>query len=407
MSFRTLMQAGPTKANELFVKLSETSDGAVRTREKLFTELKAELELHTSLEEQHLFPILRRNAETKELVAEAIKDNKELRSKLAELETLPKSDDAFPERLKELQKTFRQHARDEKRELLPAVQRALSEEQVQGVAEKIEAGVVEAERARHDEVEARRAKARQEREQAEQQAEAERAKAAAEKARHEQAEQQRAKARQEREQAERQAEAERAQKAAAEKARHEQAEQQRAKARQEREQAERQAEQEAAAQRAQEEATRRPHEAAEAVARTVTAAPTGVLHIAKTAATGAQRVGAGVRDATDSYIHTVQAMAPNPRILAALPEIAVDAMTNIRSAWLDWMSQTTRAGTQITQDLLRQATEQQRRFAAEAVQGWMAHNARIMQITMRVTQEGFRPFANRPASGHDDRRTGR
>jgi hemerythrin-like domain-containing protein len=155
MNFRTLMQAGPAKANELFARLAETSDGAVKTREKLFTELKNQLELHTSLEEQHLFPILRRNAETKELVAGAIKDNKELRAKLAELEALPKSDEAFPERLKDLQKTFRQHARDEKRELLPAVQRALSEEQVQGVAEKIEAGVAEADQARKDESEER------------------------------------------------------------------------------------------------------------------------------------------------------------------------------------------------------------------------------------------------------------
>ena len=43
MSFRTMMLAGPTKANELFARLSETSDGAVKTREKLFSELKAEL----------------------------------------------------------------------------------------------------------------------------------------------------------------------------------------------------------------------------------------------------------------------------------------------------------------------------------------------------------------------------
>jgi hypothetical protein len=85
MSLRTLMQAGPAKANDLFARLLETSDGAVKTREKLFAELKGELELHTSLEEQHLFPILRRNAETKELVGDAIKDNKELRTKLAEL----------------------------------------------------------------------------------------------------------------------------------------------------------------------------------------------------------------------------------------------------------------------------------------------------------------------------------
>ena len=157
----------PAKANELFAKLAETSDGAVKTREKLFAELKAELELHASLEEQHLFPVLRRNAETKELVADAIRDNKELRAKLAELDAPAEERRGFPERLKELQKAFRQHARDDKRELLPAVQRALSEEQVQGVTEKMEAGLAEAEQAKQDEAEERRAKARQEREEAE------------------------------------------------------------------------------------------------------------------------------------------------------------------------------------------------------------------------------------------------
>src|SRR6478752_1506056 len=167
MNLRTLMQVGPAKANELFTRLAETSDGAVKTREKLFAELKGELELHTSLEEQHLFPVLRRNAETKELVADAVRDNRELRAKLAELDALPKNDPAFPEQLKELQKTFRQHARDDKRELLPAVQRALSEEQVQGVTDKMEAGIAEAEQAKQDEAEERRAKARQEREEAE------------------------------------------------------------------------------------------------------------------------------------------------------------------------------------------------------------------------------------------------
>ena len=58
MTLKTLMLAGPTRANELFARIAETSGGAVKTREKLFAELKAELELHTSLEEQHLFPVL-------------------------------------------------------------------------------------------------------------------------------------------------------------------------------------------------------------------------------------------------------------------------------------------------------------------------------------------------------------
>jgi hypothetical protein len=161
------MQAGPAKANELFAKLSETSDGAVKTRERLFAELKAELEIHTSLEEQHLFPVLRRNPETKDLVADAIRDNKELRAKVAELDGMAKNDAIFSERLSELQKAFRQHARDDRKELLPEVQRAMSGGQVQGVTDKMEAGIAEAEQAKQDEAEERRAKARQEREEAE------------------------------------------------------------------------------------------------------------------------------------------------------------------------------------------------------------------------------------------------
>jgi stress response protein YsnF len=172
MSLRTLMQEGSSKVNDLFARLSDTSEGAVKTREKLFGELKAELELHANLEEEFLFPLLRKNPETRGLVAEAIADNKNLRSRLTDLEALPKNGEAFLPLVTELQKAYRQHSRDEKKELLPAVQSALSAEQVQQVAEKMEAGIAEVEQARQDEAEERRAKARREREQAELEGEA-------------------------------------------------------------------------------------------------------------------------------------------------------------------------------------------------------------------------------------------
>jgi stress response protein YsnF len=166
------MQEGSSKVNDLFARLSDTSEGAVKTREKLFGELKADLELHANLEEEFLFPLLRRNPETRGLVVEAIADNKNLRSRLTDLEALPKNGEAFLPLLTELQKAYRQHSRDEKKELLPALQSALSAEQVQQVAEKMEAGIAEVEQARQDEAEERRAKVRREREQAELEAEA-------------------------------------------------------------------------------------------------------------------------------------------------------------------------------------------------------------------------------------------
>ena len=48
-TIRQLIQTSPAKANELFAKLAETSGNAVKTRERLFSELKEELELQMRL----------------------------------------------------------------------------------------------------------------------------------------------------------------------------------------------------------------------------------------------------------------------------------------------------------------------------------------------------------------------
>jgi uncharacterized protein (TIGR02271 family) len=151
----------------LFARLGETSENAVKTRERLFAELKAALEQHVDLEQAYLFPILRKQPDTKELVTAAIRDNRELRAKLAELEVLPKNDETFLGKLAELQKAFRQHARDEKRELLPAVEKALSEDQLQSVVGKMETAVAEADQVQHDQAEEKRAAAREQRDRAE------------------------------------------------------------------------------------------------------------------------------------------------------------------------------------------------------------------------------------------------
>src|ERR671939_625624 len=147
---RQLIQTSPAKANELFAKLTETSGNAVKTRERLFSDLKEELELQMRMEEQHLFPVLRKRKETKDLVPDALNDNKETRKALTELERTPKESEEFASKVTELRKAFQQHVRDERKELLPAVLKALDDEE----AERTEA-------------EERRAAAREEREKAE------------------------------------------------------------------------------------------------------------------------------------------------------------------------------------------------------------------------------------------------
>ena len=196
-TIRQLIQTSPARANELFAKLVDTSETAVKTREKLFAELKDELELLAGLEEQHLFPVLRKHKDLKELVREALNDNKATRKLLTELDHTPKDSEEFAARVTELRRVFQQHVRDEKKELLPAVLKALSDEEAEAVVERIEAGKAEIEEAKRAEAEERRAEARREREKAE----AEQARIEA--AQRAEAEERRAAARREREEAER------------------------------------------------------------------------------------------------------------------------------------------------------------------------------------------------------------
>jgi hypothetical protein len=137
MADSRLNQTPPDKANGLFERLLATSDNAVKTRERLLADLKDELDLLASLQEQHLFPILRKHG-MQDLVREAIGDNEETRALLAELERMPKNSDAFLGQVAELKKTFQQHLRDDKKNLLPAVLKVLSDEEASAVAEKVE-----------------------------------------------------------------------------------------------------------------------------------------------------------------------------------------------------------------------------------------------------------------------------
>jgi stress response protein YsnF len=164
-TIKQLIQTSPTKANELIAKLLDTSDTAIKTRERLLADLTAELELLAKLEEEHLFPVLRKHKETKDLVSDALNDNKQTRKLLAELERVPKGSEEFAPKVAELRKAFQQSVRDERKELLPAVLKALSDEEAQAIVEKIEDGKAEVEEAKRAETDQRRTGARQEREQ--------------------------------------------------------------------------------------------------------------------------------------------------------------------------------------------------------------------------------------------------
>ena len=89
-TIRQLIRKSPVRANELVAQLADTSDTAIKTRERLLSELKVEFDLHSQLEEQYLFPVLKKYKKAKGLVAEAMNDNRETRRLLAQIDRTSK-----------------------------------------------------------------------------------------------------------------------------------------------------------------------------------------------------------------------------------------------------------------------------------------------------------------------------
>ena len=73
---------------DLFKKLETTGPRAMKSREKLFSQLKDDLEAHSHGEEAVFYPALRENAEMVDLINEATEEHAEVENLLEDLEAM-------------------------------------------------------------------------------------------------------------------------------------------------------------------------------------------------------------------------------------------------------------------------------------------------------------------------------
>ena len=317
MTLRQTLQAAPTRSNELIEKLKGTSNQALKTRESVFAELKAQLTLYLDQEEQHLLPLLGKHKETKSLAADAAKAGKELRARLQSLDGAAKDNDDFAAQVGELQTILQQHLRDERKTLLPAILKALDDEEAAAVAASIEAGFADAEKAKRDAKREAAAVAEREAQLAKDAEAAERAAARARKA----------------------------------------------------------AEQDA-------------REAAEKVKE---AAQAPILRAVEQTSEAASEV----QGAFASYSGTFQQAAADLRAVAASRTIAATGASQFVTAWLEWISKSTRSHAEASRRMLEcrslvQLAEVQGEILSSSTRHLIEGNAALLEITQQASKKALR-----------------
>lgn len=119
-----LLKQDHRKVEDLFAQVEATSEA--QQHEKLFQQIKTELETHTYIEESVLYPALKKHEELKALTLEAEEEHKQVKTLLREAEQLSGSSDRFAAKLKVMQENVEHHVEEEETEMFPKIEQIYS-----------------------------------------------------------------------------------------------------------------------------------------------------------------------------------------------------------------------------------------------------------------------------------------
>lgn len=127
------------KVKNALTSILDTTGGAEKTRDKLFSEIKHDLEIHTKFEEEVFYPEFREakhDKEAKEEVKDALNEHDEAKSMLSKMEAMDKTSDEFVEKVKELKQALEHHISDEEDEMFPQARKTLSDDEARAMGDR-------------------------------------------------------------------------------------------------------------------------------------------------------------------------------------------------------------------------------------------------------------------------------
>ncbi len=118
------------------VKASEESGHAA-----LFAKIKAELDVHTHIEETIFYPKLKEtgNKELVDIVLEGIEEHRQVKMFLKELSALSEDSEKFDPKLKVLMEDVEHHVKEEESEMFPLVKKEFDAEALEEMGAAMEA----------------------------------------------------------------------------------------------------------------------------------------------------------------------------------------------------------------------------------------------------------------------------
>jgi hemerythrin superfamily protein len=116
--------------SSLFSKISKTKENAGKTREKLYLELRENLDLHARAEEAVVYPLLKEREKTKDIGYEAVEEHAIVKFLFSKIDAEEPTSDEWMAQVCVLQEVVDHHVEEEEDEMFKKMEKAFSEEEI-------------------------------------------------------------------------------------------------------------------------------------------------------------------------------------------------------------------------------------------------------------------------------------
>ena len=131
-----LLKQDHQKVKELFEK-AEEADG--KEQEKIFEQIKTELETHARIEETVFYPAVQEHDELKDMVLESLEEHKQIKTLLREMDNLASDSEKFEPKLKVLMENVEHHAEEEEEgKMFPKLRQIMGKQKLEQIGADLE-----------------------------------------------------------------------------------------------------------------------------------------------------------------------------------------------------------------------------------------------------------------------------
>ena len=133
-----LLKADHEKVAGILEKIDGTTERATQSREQLFKQLKSDLDVHTRIEEEILYPALEEYEETRAVSLEAYQEHAVVKQLLEELASAPKDDEQWTAKFTVLKENIEHHVEEEEGEMFKKARKVLSEDEIEKLGDRLQ-----------------------------------------------------------------------------------------------------------------------------------------------------------------------------------------------------------------------------------------------------------------------------